>query len=247
MRGIVCRFCESHFKVQNGTRHGSPATARSRALLSPPAQAGQDRGHADQAVDQPVRPVDGVLARGGFRLRGNRRRSGRSRHPDLARQSGRRHHQWHGRARPRRHRPARRQAGDGGQGRAVQEIRQHRCLRHRDRRTRSGQADRHHRLARTDLRRHQPRRHQGARMLLHREEAARAHEDSGLPRRPARHGDRRRRRGAQRAAPDRQGSENGQDRHLGRRRRGAGLPRPAGAARRPGREHLGHRHQRAGL
>ena len=32
-----------------------------------------------------------------------------------------------------------------------------------------------------DLRRHQPGRHQGAGMLRHREEAARAHEDSGLP------------------------------------------------------------------
>ena len=40
---------------------------------------------------------------------------------------------------------------------------------------------------------------------------------------------------------------NGQDRHLGRRRRRARLSRPAGHARRPGREHLGHRHQGPGL
>ena len=56
-----------------------------------------------------------------------------------------------------------------------------------------------HRRARADLRRHQPRGHQGARLLLRRARAARAHEDPGLPRRPARHRDRRRRRAAQRA------------------------------------------------
>ena len=38
-----------------------------------------------------------------------------------------------------------------------------------------------HRRAGADLRRHQPRGHQGARVLLHRDEAARAHEDPGLP------------------------------------------------------------------
>ena len=45
-----------------------------------------------------------------------------------------RHLQRHRRARPRQHRPARLQAGDGGQGRPVQEVRRHRRLRHRDRR-----------------------------------------------------------------------------------------------------------------
>ena len=71
--------------------------------------------------------------------------------------------------------------------------------------TRPGQARRGRRRARADLRRHQPRGHQGARVLLHREEAARADEDPGLPRRPARHGDRRGRGGAQRAQDRRQG------------------------------------------
>jgi malate dehydrogenase (oxaloacetate-decarboxylating)(NADP+) len=42
--------------------------------------------------------------------------------------------------------PAGRQAGDGGQGRPVQEVRRHRRVRHRDQReTRPGQAGRHHR------------------------------------------------------------------------------------------------------
>ena len=38
-----------------------------------------------------------------------------------------------------------------------------------------------------DLRRHQPRRHQGSRVLLHRGEAQGPHEYPGVPRRPARH------------------------------------------------------------
>ena len=50
-----------------------------------------------------------------------------------------------------------------------------------------GQADRHRRGAGADAGRRQPGGHQGARVLLHREEAARAHEHPGVPRRPARH------------------------------------------------------------
>ena len=48
-------------------------------------------------------------------------------------QSGGRDHQWHGGAWPRRDRPARGEAGDGRQGRPVQEVRRHRRVRHRDR------------------------------------------------------------------------------------------------------------------
>ena len=59
--------------------------------------------------------------------------------------------------------------------------------------------------ARADVRRHQSRGHQGARVLLHRAQVSRADEDPGLPRRPARHGDHRRRRGAERPARRRQG------------------------------------------
>ena len=53
---------------------------------------------------------------------------------------------------------------------------------------------------RTHLRRDQPGRHQGARVLRDRGEAARPDGHSGVPRRPARHRHHRRRRGAQRAA-----------------------------------------------
>ena len=94
--------------------------------------------------------------------------------PHRARQSGRRDHQRHRRAGARRHRPARRQAGDGRQGGPVQEVRRHRRVRHRARRARPGQAGRHHRRAGADLRRHQPRGHQGAGMLRRRGEAARS-------------------------------------------------------------------------
>ena len=69
------------------------------------------------------------------------------------------------------------------------------------------------------LRRHQPGGHQGARMLHHRADAARADEHPGLPRRPARHRDHRRRRPDQRLPPDRARAR----RHQGggeRRRRG---------------------------
>src|SRR5689334_2123094 len=76
-----------------------------------------------------------------------------------------------------------------GKGVPVQEVRRHRRLRHRARREGPRQAGRDHRRARADARRRQPRGHQGARVLLCREEAARADEHPGLPRRPARHRD----------------------------------------------------------
>ena len=52
----------------------------------------------------------------------------------LARQPGGRGHQRHRGAGAGRHRPAGRQAGDGGQGLPVQEVRRHRRVRHRARR-----------------------------------------------------------------------------------------------------------------
>ena len=148
----------------------------------------------DQAARQPARPLARLFARRRRGLRGDRRRPGERLPLHRARQPRRRHHQRHRGARPGRHRPARRQAGDGRQGRAVQEVRRHRRVRHRGQREEPRQADRRDRRARADLRRHQPRGHQGAGLLLRRAGAALADEDPGLPRRPARHGDRRRRR-----------------------------------------------------
>ena len=105
-------------------------------------------------------------------------------------------------------------------------------------RARSGQAGRHHRGARADVRRHQPRGHQGARMLLRRAQAARAAEDPGVPRRPARHGDHRRRGDHQRPARRRQGTRGRQARLLRRGRRGARVPRSARLARHPAVENI---------
>ena len=106
---------------------------------------------------------------------------------------GGRGHQRHGRAGPGRYRSAGIQAGHGRQGCAVQEVRRHRRVRHRNRRETTSTGWSTSSAALEPLRRHQPGGHQGAGLLLCRAQAARAHEDSGLPRRPARHGHRRRR------------------------------------------------------
>ena len=94
---------------------------------------------------------------------------------DGARQPRRRHHQRHRRARPRQYRPARLQAGDGRQGRPVQEVRRHRRLRHRGRRDGVGAVRRGGGAPRADVRRHQPRGHQGAGVLRDRAPPQGAH------------------------------------------------------------------------
>ena len=107
------------------------SAARRRARVPPAARARQDLDHADQAAVQPARPVAGLFARRGLRLPGDRGGPGAGGRVHLARQPGRRGHQRHRGARPGRHRPAGRQAGDGRQGLPVQEVRRHRRLRHR--------------------------------------------------------------------------------------------------------------------
>ncbi len=71
----------------------------------------------------------------------------------------------------------------------------------------------------------------------------RADEDPGVPRRPARHGDHRRRRDHERPARRRQGAEGRQARLLRRRRCRARVPRSPRAARHTAAEHLGRRHR----
>ncbi len=222
-------------------------TAPCCARLPRVPDAGQGGDRRDQAARQPARPRARVLARRRRCVRGDRRRPGERVPLHVARQPRGRDHQRHGGPRPGRHRPARRQAGDGRQGRAVQEVRRHRRVRHRGQREEPRQADRPDRRARADLRRHQPRGHQGARLLLRRAGAALADADPGLPRRPARHRDRRRRGRAERAQGERQEDQRGQARHFRRRRRGARLPGPAGQARHSAREHLGDRPRRRRL
>ena len=77
------------------------------------------------------------------------------------------------------------------------------------------------------LRRHQPRGHLRAALLRDRAAAARVARHPRLPRRPARHGDRRARRAAQRAARRRQAARGRPRRHDRLRRRGnGGHPHP---------------------
>ena len=173
-------------------------------------------------------------------------RSGGSRLPDHPRQSGRRGLERHRGARPRQYRSAGVEAGDGRQGGPVQEIRRHRRVRHRDRRRHRRARGRDRGGAGADLRRHQSRGHQGAGVLRDRGAAQGAHEDPGIPRRPARHRDHRRRRDHQCAAAERQETRGRQDRRLRRRRRGDRLPQSAGLDGRAAQEHLGLRHRRRG-
>ena len=87
--------------------------------------------------------------------------------------------------------------------------------------------DRLRALSRPQLRRHQPRGHQGAGVLHHRAAAARADGHAGVPRRPARHRDRRRRRADQRLPSHRTRAEIHAPRRQRRRRRRDRLRRAA--------------------
>ena len=87
-------------------------------------------------------------------------------------------------------------------------------------------------LHRPGLRRHQPRGHRRPALLRDRAPAARRARHPGLPRRPARHGDRRPRRPHQRAQGGREADRGRPRRHQRRRRRRA---RHHHAAARPGR------------
>ena len=170
----------------------------------PDASRRQDRDRAEDAAEDPRRPLDGLHARRRARLVGDRRRSGEGLEPDDQAEHGRRGQRRHGGARARRHRPRGRAAGDGGQGDAVQGVRRRRRLpdlprdegHRRDRCC--GEGDR------AGVRRDQPRGHLGAALLRDRGSAARRARHPRLPRRPARDGDRHARRAAQRAPGRRQ-------------------------------------------
>jgi malate dehydrogenase (oxaloacetate-decarboxylating)(NADP+) len=108
-------------------------------------------------------------------------------------------------------------------------------------------APRRHRLpARADLRRGESRGHQGAGLLRRRAPLPRADVDPGLPRRPARHGHRRRRRRHERAQG--RGQEARGDPHRRARRRGRGhrLPQHADGDGRTSHQHPDARQQGRG-
>ena len=132
-------------------------------LLHPGRRAGQPRDRRRPLARRPLH-LDAAPGRGGQRR--------------------------HGRARPRRHRPPRRAAGDGGQVGAVQDLRRARlhpagARHHRRRRDR-----RDPRAAASQLRRGEPRRRLRAALLRAGAPADRGARLPGHARRPARHRDR---------------------------------------------------------
>ena len=168
----------------------------------------------------------------------------RGREPHLAPEPRRRDLERHRRARPRRYRPARLEARDGGQGGPVQEIRRHRRLRHRGRRERASTS------SSTWSRRSSRPSAASTSRTSRRPNASRSRSAS----RPA---------WASRsstttstAPPSSSAAAVTNALELagkriddvkivtsGAGRRGARLPQPPGLARRPAREHLGHRHR----
>ncbi len=161
-----------------------PQGRRARVPLDGPQ--GEDRGRPHEALRDGARPLPRVHT-------GRRRALPRDRAGPgaLVRLHGPRQPRGgrlerHRRPRPRRHRPRRRQAGDGGQGRPLQALRGHRRLRHQHRREGDRQGLHGGEGARADLRGHQPRGHQGPRVLHHRGAAQEGDADPGLPRRSAR-------------------------------------------------------------
>ena len=117
----------------------------------------------------------------------------------IKQQHGRGRQRRHRGARSRRHRPGGRDAGDGGQGDPLQGVRRHRRLADLPRDEGPDEIVRDVQGDRARLRRDQPRGHLGAALLRDRGAAAGGARHPGLPRRPARHRDRRARRAAERA------------------------------------------------
>ena len=169
-----------------------------RVSLGGPTREAQDR--PDQAHGDAGGPLDGLHPGGRRALPRDRARPGRGLPVHGQGESGRGRQQRHRRARARQPRPAGGKTRHGRQGGALQALRRHRRLRHRDRQ-RGHRRDRPHRPADlADLRRHQPRGHPGAGVLRDRAPADRIARHPGLPRRPARHRDHLGRRADQRAA-----------------------------------------------
>ena len=212
LRGPPDTTSRSHHEHKEGHARGGARVPHREA-------ARQDCGGRHQALPDAARPLAGLHARRRRAVPRDRARPGAGLRVHQQGQPGRGDLERHRRARPRRHRRPRRQAGDGGQGRPLQALRRHRRVRHRGRHARPRGGHPLLPAARADLRRHQPRGHQGARVLLHRGDAQEDDEDPGLPRRPARHRDHLRRGAAQRARARRQEDRRGQGGVLRRRRR----------------------------
>src|SRR5205085_10182015 len=110
----------SNRRNAHGRSLGKPAL--DRAALSPESAAGKGRGPAHQTTRYPARSRARLHAGRRLGVRSDRRRSGGGRIPHRAAEPGGGGLERHGGTRTRQYRPARRQAGDGGQGGPVQEV-----------------------------------------------------------------------------------------------------------------------------
>ena len=226
-----------------GSRQPADLHRSGSLAVSQPGPPRQARSGGDQADGDAARPVARLFA--GRRGAGARDRRGRGARLRLHHQGQfrRRHHQRHRHPRAGQSRRARRQAGDGRQGGAVQALRRHRFDRPRSVVRGSRRDHQLRQAAGQELGRHQSRRHQGAGMLHHRAEAARAARYPGLPRRSARHRDHLVGRPAQCARSHRPRYRQHQARLQRRRRRRHRLPRAAARDRLPARKPHPVRHQ----
>ena len=215
------------------SEHKRRRAAPRRARLSRVSDARQGRDRRHQAARQPARPLARLLARRRRGLRGDRRRPGERLPLHRARQPGGRDHQRHRGARPGRHRPAGRQAGDGRQGRA--------CSRSSPASTSSTSSST--RTTPTSWSTSSPRSSRPSAASTSRTSRRRSASTSSAKLRermkiPVFHDDQHGTAIIVGAAllnglqGGRQGHRRGQARRLGRRRRGARLPGPAGQARR---------------
>ena len=166
----------------------------------PAAPGRQDRGQPEGRAEAPRRPLPRVHPRGRPGLPGHRGEPGRRPPADDQAQHRRRGHRRVGGAGAGQHRPGGGAAGDGGQGGPVQAIRRRRRLAGLPGHPGLGQDRGDRQGDRPGLRRGQPGGHLGAALLRDRGAAARRAGHPGLPRRPARHGDRGAGRADQRAA-----------------------------------------------
>src|SRR5882724_9329932 len=219
-------------------RHERPPVAAGCARLPLQRPEGKDRGGSHQAGGDCPRSLPRLQLGRRRALPGDRAGSRplvqvhRPRQPgggDLHRDRG---------ARARRHRRVRFQAGDGGQGRPLQEVRRHRRLRPGGRRQGRRHVLQGGQGAGADLRRRQPRGREEPGVLRHRAAPARGDADPRVPRRPARHRHHHRGRADQRSGAGGKAHRGRQGGLRRGRRCGGGLRRAVREAGGPPRAHL---------
>ena len=175
-----------------GRRGSAPGQGHQRLRQDvPDAPRGQDRGPLQAPDPYPRRPLYGLHARCSPRLQGDSQRPREGLQPYHQAQHGRGRLGRHGRPRARGHRAAGRDAGDGGQGGALQAVRQRGRVPDLPRHQGHGRDRRDRQEPGAGVRRHKPGGHLGPAVLRDRRSAEEGARHPRLPRRPARHGRRR--------------------------------------------------------